>query len=200
MLITNAFSINMLVESSNLAFQEVSVSEAKNLAAAGLESAIGHADTANVVGSILGCELAANRVTIELGDEPILVAQYTGPRLAEGATELPQGARIQFWLVYRITTIQKMVDYASRLPSGLGDPKSAEKLLAERDELIEALEAYNAARYEVAAKYAPKLGVTKEKLMGFAGISNRLYPRSSFKSDEKHRLYIEFIKELDTIK
>ena len=30
----------------------------------------------------------------------MLVAQYSGPRLPEGATALPAGARIEFWLVH----------------------------------------------------------------------------------------------------
>jgi hypothetical protein len=35
----------------------------------------------------------------EIG-EGVLVAQYRGPRLPEGATELPEGATIEWYVVY----------------------------------------------------------------------------------------------------
>ena len=66
----------------------------------GIESCIGHADTANVVSSLLGVYVPSNRVSVNLkkGDE-LIVAQYSGPRLAEGATTLPEGATIKWFLV-----------------------------------------------------------------------------------------------------
>jgi len=79
---------------------DVSPLTAEEVAALPLESAIGHADTAKVVGDLLGIDLLANRVNISLnpGDN-MVVAQYIGPRLQEGATQLPDGARIEFRLV-----------------------------------------------------------------------------------------------------
>lgn len=65
------------------------------------ESCIGHADTARVVGKAL-CfpTLEANRVTVSFkAGDTALIAQYRGPRLQEGATELPEGAEIKFYKV-----------------------------------------------------------------------------------------------------
>jgi hypothetical protein len=61
---------------------------------------IGHAGTARIVGGQLGMELPMNRqsVKLELG-EHLVVAQYVGPRLPEGTTELPDGARIDYFVV-----------------------------------------------------------------------------------------------------
>lgn len=50
--------------------------------------------------SILVRPVVANRVNVKL--EPgvlILVGQYIGPRLPEGATTLPEGASIEWWTV-----------------------------------------------------------------------------------------------------
>ncbi len=71
-------------------------------------SIIGHSDTARVVSRVLGREVAINRQTLVLdeGDE-LYVAQYSGPRLPEGATELPEGAKIEFWRV-RIVNIDDL--------------------------------------------------------------------------------------------
>ena len=105
--ITNAFSINMLGANNvrNVSFAPIGVEDARNiLNTADFVCGIGHADTAAVVGSQLGLELTANRLNVVLGDDvQLVVAQYTGPRLPEGATKLPQGATIHYWLV---TTIQ----------------------------------------------------------------------------------------------
>lgn len=64
------------------------------------ESCIGHADTAKVLSSILEMDIPTNRVTVQLREnEKCIVAQYIGPRLPEGATVLPEGATIKFFLV-----------------------------------------------------------------------------------------------------
>ena len=63
-------------------------------------SAVGHADTAALFSTILGRDIPANRASVKLDDETILlVGQYTGPRLPEGTTELPAGATIVWWRV-----------------------------------------------------------------------------------------------------
>lgn len=63
-----------------------------------IESAVGHADTAAVFSSILGRPVAVNRVNVKLDQQTILlVGQYIGPRLPEGATTLPDGATIEWW-------------------------------------------------------------------------------------------------------
>lgn len=100
--LTNAFSINMIKGDVAVDFREISIEKAKELIASAEEfvCAIGHVDTAAVVGGILGMDIEPNRVSVTL-DYPndIIVAQYTGPRLPEGATTLPEGATIKFWLV-----------------------------------------------------------------------------------------------------
>ena len=63
-------------------------------------SCIGHADTARVLSTLLQREIPCNRVTVNLGpNEKCIIAQYIGPRLPEGATVLPEGAEIRFYLV-----------------------------------------------------------------------------------------------------
>ena len=100
--ILNAFSFNMIDITAlggtvNVAASELTLEEAQELAQ-GAESAVGHPDTANVFSFVLGLDVAANRVSVSLGmGDVVLVGQYRGPRLQEGATELPEGATIQ-WL------------------------------------------------------------------------------------------------------
>ena len=112
MVVSNAVSLNMLPEgitSGGIIFRRLSLSEAQRLVheADTVVSAIGHADTARLVGQQLGIELAADRRSVQLGDEYTLVAQYIGPRLPEGTTELPVGARIEFFLV-RLATGEEL--------------------------------------------------------------------------------------------
>ena len=68
-------------------------------------SVIGHADTAKVLSSVLGREIAFNRVsyTAEHGDR-IYIAQYIGSRLPEGTTELPEGAMFRFYVIEGVNT------------------------------------------------------------------------------------------------
>lgn len=63
-------------------------------------SAVGHANTAAVFSSILSHDVTANRISVKLGpNDRALIGQYVGPRLAEGATELPDGAKIEWWII-----------------------------------------------------------------------------------------------------
>ena len=112
MVVANAISLNMLppeCTSGGIIFRRLSVDEAKRLVheAGTVVSAIGHADTARLVGQQLGVELPPDRRSVTLGDELMLVAQYVGPRLPEGATELPSGARIEFFAV-RLASSQEL--------------------------------------------------------------------------------------------
>jgi len=103
MLLLNAFSLNMLDLSVAHTFKcdPISVSEVSVLLRAGvLESAVGHATTATVLSSILESSVPCNRVSVKLSSgDSCVVAQFVGPRLPEGATTLPEGARIEFVLV-----------------------------------------------------------------------------------------------------
>ena len=102
--LANAFSLNMLSSGYNvfeIIVSRVFASEAGE-AAVGATSVVGHPDTAAVFAGLLGREVACNRasVTLASGDE-VLVGQYSGPRLPEGATSLPERARID-WLLVKI--------------------------------------------------------------------------------------------------
>ena len=98
MFLLNAFSLNMIVGNADIVVREITRGMAASLADA-CTSAVGHADTAAVFSSVLGVEIPCNRVTVALKDGDVaLVGQYSGPRLPEGATTLPEGAAIK-WVV-----------------------------------------------------------------------------------------------------
>lgn len=119
--ICNAFSLNMLPgwlcsatdedgdryeHNFGLAIQPITLKEAKALIEGTPDqwilSAVGHADTAGLFSVLLGREIPSNRINVELdasGESMLLVGQLTGPRLPEGATELPAGAKINWLLV-----------------------------------------------------------------------------------------------------
>ncbi len=98
----NAFSFNMIQGFPvTIVAEEVDVDAARALAVEA-KSAVGHAETAAVFGSVLGMDVPAVRATIVLNKGDVaLVGQYVGPRLPEGATKLPDGATIK-WLVVTI--------------------------------------------------------------------------------------------------
>ena len=99
--ITNAFSINMLSMDSELKFSRLKETEARWIAENFQHSsAVGHADTAAVLSTVLGVDVPMNRTTLQMEHGvALLVGQYKGPRLPEGATALPEGASIEWWLV-----------------------------------------------------------------------------------------------------
>ena len=99
--ITNAFSINMLSMDSNLKFIHLKETEALWIAENFQHSsAVGHADTAAVLSTVLGVDVPMNRTTLQMQRSVgLLVGQYKGPRLPEGATALPESASIEWWLV-----------------------------------------------------------------------------------------------------
>lgn len=80
--------------------EKITHEHAAQLAQGGVVSFIGHEDTARVLSGILGVDVPFRRAfgTLTPG-EPVLVAQVTGGRLPEGATTLPEGVSLQFWLV-----------------------------------------------------------------------------------------------------
>ena len=81
----NAFSLQMLQGNATVKFTEV------NKLPKGLTSAVGHQDTANV----LGVEMNRINITLKKGDVAF-VAQLQGGRLPEGATTLPEGFSFKF--------------------------------------------------------------------------------------------------------
>lgn len=101
--IANSFSINMLNPSCftdglgvEVEIHEISPEVLPNT----LESAIGHEDLAEVVSRVAWRDIKAKRATISLcPGEMLYVAQYIGPRLAVGTTQLPEGAEVRFYRV-----------------------------------------------------------------------------------------------------
>lgn len=90
--ISNAFSLQMLDTSKEQSVKITPITEAEfDSVKATAMSAIGHPDTANV----LGVECNRMNVSLKEGDE-LFVAQLIGGRLPEGCTELPQGFKFAF--------------------------------------------------------------------------------------------------------
>jgi len=84
----NAFSLQMLSAPATVRFIEV------DALPSGLTSAIGHQDTA----SVLGVPMNRVNVSLEPGDVAY-VAQLQGGRLPEGSTTLPEGFKFKFFRV-----------------------------------------------------------------------------------------------------
>ncbi|MBR5950696.1 MAG: DUF1874 domain-containing protein [Actinomycetaceae bacterium] len=85
-IVCNAFSLQMVDRDnwSKIRVIPIGAPSAERLKAA--QSAVGHADTAAVLG------VACNRINVKLKEgDVLLVAQLTGGRLPEGATTLPEG-------------------------------------------------------------------------------------------------------------
>ena len=102
MYLLNAFSLSMLTLPASASFVEISAAEAAEMART-LTSAVGHADTAAVFSSLLGQDVPVNRVSVSLSSgQTALVGQYIGPRLQEGATTLPEGARV-VWVKVQVS-------------------------------------------------------------------------------------------------
>lgn len=97
--IANAFSAQMLKRNSaKVTFTEASLDELKEfLEQREFTSIVGHGSTANLLSKLLDQDIQFNRIPITLGQNDILIlAQYKGERLEEGATELPKGAKFIF--------------------------------------------------------------------------------------------------------
>lgn len=103
--IANAFSLNMLslevgVTDLHICPASPDVIRQDIEEAGGFTSIVGHADTAAIFSSLLGLDVPCNRATFTLEEDHILfVGQYKGPRLPEGATELPDGAKVEWAMV-----------------------------------------------------------------------------------------------------
>lgn len=100
--LNNAIASGMLPEGI-LSKKYITVEDAKNIVRThDFTSCVGHENTAGLFTNILSYPVSMNRVNINL--EPgdfLLVGEYSGPRLPEGATSLPDGAAIK-WCVYTI--------------------------------------------------------------------------------------------------
>ena len=124
MKLLNSFSINMLPDGGMLKIEKSDISviihtnvrnpkgfravrgEAASIThhIADIECCIGHQDLCNIIADKLSAitekevTLTANRASVTLTfGETAIVAQYCGPRLAEGTHLLPEGAKIEFY-------------------------------------------------------------------------------------------------------
>ena len=100
--LVNALSLNMVSGfPAQLSIGEIPLSRARTLAAE-CQSAVGHADTAAVFADVLGIPVEAKRTTVEFfPNDTLIVGQYLGPRLPEGAKTLPGDAIIKWFIVTR---------------------------------------------------------------------------------------------------
>jgi hypothetical protein len=109
---TNAFSFNMLNTKDKLgliSFTSLKKADVLLELNAPWISAHGHVDTAAVVSSDLGIEVKPNRINVlvQEGDK-VLISQYKGPRLPEGATSLPPGTEIEYLLLqFQVEALNK---------------------------------------------------------------------------------------------
>jgi hypothetical protein len=90
MYLLNAFSLQMIQEDN----YNLNITKVDKLPTNGLESAIGHQDTAFV----LGVKMNRINVSLKVGDVAY-VAQLMGGRLPEGSTTLPEGFSFKFFRV-----------------------------------------------------------------------------------------------------
>jgi len=97
----NAFSLNMIAGSHDFRKRVLTEPEFV-IGAADAKSVWGHEQSAPIVSSMIGRTVELNRISLTLqpGDE-LYVAQYQGPRLPEGATALPEGAKFE-WVVVTV--------------------------------------------------------------------------------------------------
>lgn len=115
--VLNGFPMGAMPEEAEIISYEVKLEKAKKLVVSNwYESYVGHADTASILTQMLGVPIEFNRCSavFEIGDI-ILTCAYTGPRLPEGATSLPEGAKFRFF----ISEIRKRIDITELYNNGL---------------------------------------------------------------------------------
>jgi hypothetical protein len=99
--LNNAFSLSMLgkVDQVTLHVERLSLERVRELSRDAV-SVVGHVTTRALFSSLLGFDVAYNRATVTLTvEDELVVGQYCGSRLAEGATLLPDGATVEwYWL------------------------------------------------------------------------------------------------------
>lgn len=94
--LANAFSLQM-IDWSDRDEVTIKIKKVEKPDLADYTSAVGHADTANVLG------VQPNRINVKLAkDDQLIVAQLMGGRLPEGATSLPEGFRMDFFEVHQV--------------------------------------------------------------------------------------------------
>ena len=95
-IISNAFSFNMISRPAGvIRYEEISAEDVKPTLGDDFVNACGH--SCELINDMTGLTLEKNRInnSLEPGDT-LVVCQYVGPRLEEGATSLPPGAKMRF--------------------------------------------------------------------------------------------------------
>ena len=101
--LSNAFSLSMIAHlghcdldvTTNICNYQQMVEDLKPI------SVVGHEDTANLFSNLLGMPIPMNRVSITLNKgDTLIVGQYSGARLPEGTSVLPEGASITWTCVH----------------------------------------------------------------------------------------------------
>ena len=104
-IVSNAFSFNMVKAGCKARIEMEVIGHCQVAEALGTnwESTIGHADLAAIASATAGVEIPPARKTVVLdeGQHRMLICQYQGPRLPEGANELPEGASVA-WLAVKV--------------------------------------------------------------------------------------------------
>ena len=98
--IANAFASQMVPDSCILSKKPLTAEIVTQMLGMNKwQSCVGHVDTANILSGMLGVEIPANRVSISLtGEDVLIVAQVMGGRLPEGCTTLPEGTEMNFFM------------------------------------------------------------------------------------------------------
>ena len=93
--VLNAFSLSMVQMPAIVQARILEREELKSRLAAGFESFIGHESLCPLLREMFDVSIFVNRqsVRLERGEEAV-VFQYTGPRLPEGVTSLPEGSEL----------------------------------------------------------------------------------------------------------
>lgn len=104
--LSNSFSLGMIPEQATIIVRSKSIEGVKSiLKMRKFTSIVGHKDIAEIMSKMLETPVAFNRQSVSLTyyDDEMIVAQYIGPRLPEGTTELPEDAKIE----YRMISLRK---------------------------------------------------------------------------------------------
>ncbi len=98
----NSFSLNMInVQETKIVITEIQLDDVKHLMRSNeCVSYIGHKDFAEILTKLTDFNIPMNRSNFCFGEiNKALVFQYSGPRLEEGTTVLPENATIKFFHV-----------------------------------------------------------------------------------------------------
>jgi hypothetical protein len=104
MILSNVFSLNMFADlqttGSVITITPLTFYQAARKLDAGFISAVENTNIARIFTNLLKLHVHPSRATVFLGEgASLIVGQYIGPRLPEGATSLPEGADIRWLLV-----------------------------------------------------------------------------------------------------